>query len=110
MFPVQRNTWTGEWTVPPDVFRVSDVFRAHSTDCRVPGSLWEPWLTSSGVMVESMACLAVKNKLHPRPPFFGVAGQCLRFSPALGALRLTPKKVTLYLINSNAQVSTSGRN
>ena len=57
-----------------------------------------------------MACLTVKNKLHPRPPFFGVADQCLRFSSALGALRLAPKKVTLCIINSNAQVSTNGMN
>ena len=57
-----------------------------------------------------MACLVVKNKLHPRPPFFGVADRCLRFFLALGAPRLISKKVTLYLINSNAQVSTNGVN
>lgn len=57
-----------------------------------------------------MACLVVKNKLHLRPPFFGVADRCLRFFLALGAPRLISKKVTLYLINSNAQVSTNGVN
>lgn len=63
----------------------------------------------SGIMVEFVACLAVKNKLHTRSPFFGVADRCLRFFLALGAPRLISKKVTLYLI-SNAQVSTNGVN
>ena len=61
-------------------------------------------------MVDFVACLAVKNKLHPRPPFFGVADRCLRFFLAPGAPRLISKKVTLYLTNSNAQVSTNGVN
>ena len=62
----------------------------------------------SGIMVEFVACLAVKNKLHTRS-LFGVADRCLRFVLALGAPRLISKKVTLYLI-SNAQVSTNGVN